>query len=675
MFQFAYSIATGASCGEKVRQIASVREKHRTAVSYELFCCTGMILDCMEGKNHAWKQAPGSAYYDHRLLKNRLEQLERLSQIGDLAGIMLLLRGLLIRNFCGISNPNLYTVTHTGTKQLIERYMDEVIHQLLQIYNGGITDGLHKLAASPVPSAVSLAQDLASPIDLLQSMDNILPMSKNISLTELGPGPNMSLHAKLAFFSECLKTFGQTALFFTGGITFGLYHLGLAKALHDQAILPKVICGTSVGGALVASILCTQPSSHALSEFLRDPSSHIKFDVFEKDRRYSGSIRRKIIRFLRHGHLLDIRVIKNFVRDNIGDLTFAEAYQRSNMVLNIIVPSSRKNEPPLLLNYLTTPDVLVWSAACVSGTLPGLYDPVSLYVKSSKGHIVTWHPKELASATAPSTHYHLEEIFGRLSGLFNVNHVILSKIEPWNLSWVRTVFPKTPVPSSAPWMTRLCGFILSEWQHRLAQLHQLHLLPRIFAYYLLDDDVAPKKRSKDRAPGRSFGRASHPPRHGHSSKVAVRPSRSSFMNTSNTQHDMVVTEYLPLISILDLHMILSPLSAKLVQYFIQKGEQATWPLMSRLKNMMRIECLLSNLTDILVQETNLAPHDVSSGPPSPTRALYHSDSRMMSSDRSAEERGNITDALLDPPTDIKWYQPTKEHISRIRDSWSGASET
>ena len=60
---------------------------------------------------------------------------------------------------------------------------------------------------------------------------------------------------------------------------------------------------------------------------------------------------------------MDIHKLKECVRDNVGDLTFAESFALTGRVLNIAVASANQAEPHRLLNYLTSPDVLVWSAA------------------------------------------------------------------------------------------------------------------------------------------------------------------------------------------------------------------------------------------------------------------------------------------------------------------------
>lgn len=104
-----------------------------------------------------------------------------------------------------------------------------------------------------------------------------------------------------------------------------------------------------------------------------------------------GSIRRKAARLLKTGHLLDVHVLEECARENIGDLTFEEAFVKSRRILNIIVSSSKKNEVPRLLNYLTAPNVLVRTAALASCAGSGLYDSLPLLAKDSKGNVSPYH--------------------------------------------------------------------------------------------------------------------------------------------------------------------------------------------------------------------------------------------------------------------------------------------
>lgn len=71
-----------------------------------------------------------------------------------------------------------------------------------------------------------------------------------------------------------------------------------------------------------------------------------------------------------------------------GSLTFLEAYERTGRILNISVIPYDPHSPPKLLNYLTTPDCVVWSAVIASAAIPGILNPVVLMRKRADGSLV-----------------------------------------------------------------------------------------------------------------------------------------------------------------------------------------------------------------------------------------------------------------------------------------------
>jgi hypothetical protein len=80
---------------------------------------------------------------------------------------------------------------------------------------------------------------------------------------------------------------------------------------------------------------------------------------------------------------MDIKVLQECVRTNVGDLTFEEAYDRTKRILNISVSSSRTLEVPELLNYLTAPNVVrVFSRFFVSF---GIHPRTHHFFNSSSG--------------------------------------------------------------------------------------------------------------------------------------------------------------------------------------------------------------------------------------------------------------------------------------------------
>lgn len=123
------------------------------------------------------------------------------------------------KNIGGICNPKLYNVCCIGTKQLIEDYHNEVIKCIQFIY-------YYK-------------------------------------------GSKIDLHKKLEFFSETRHSFGRTALFLSGGASFGKFHFGVMKALYEQDLFPRIIAGSSVG-ALIATAIASHKYSDLWKCFRTD---------------------------------------------------------------------------------------------------------------------------------------------------------------------------------------------------------------------------------------------------------------------------------------------------------------------------------------------------------------------------------------------------------------------
>ena len=91
--------------------------------------------------------------------------------------------------------------------------------------------------------------------------------------------------------------------------------------------------------------------------------------------------------------------MKNFMRDNIGDITFQEAFDKTGFILNITVTAYNKNGQDRILNYLTAPDVVIWSAVGCSCGVPHVYGPSDLYSKDQNGNIVKFFPMGKFSET------------------------------------------------------------------------------------------------------------------------------------------------------------------------------------------------------------------------------------------------------------------------------------
>ncbi|KAJ1341386.1 hypothetical protein BSLG_004116 [Batrachochytrium salamandrivorans] len=311
------------------------------ATSYDEWRCIALELDILNG-NQAWKATQDTSLYDHKLIYTRLQSLRQNCASGDLETLIILLRSGLLRNLGGISDVRLYKHSLTGTKILIEDYLKEVVTQFDTIYNSGF-------------SVLNGAQ-------------------------------------KALMFNDTQQSFGCTALLLQGGVTFGMYHIGVVKSLFERGLLPRIISGTSVG-ALIAALVCIHTDVELPGIF--SPGG-INLEPFSR-KDSKGAISRKISRILKHGYLLDVSVIEQCVKENLGDYTFKEAYLRTGRILNIPVAAYRKGEIPQLLNYLTAPKVLIRSAACAAVGLVGLYQTRDLLAKSKDGSIFTWCPSDFDS--------------------------------------------------------------------------------------------------------------------------------------------------------------------------------------------------------------------------------------------------------------------------------------
>jgi TAG lipase/lysophosphatidylethanolamine acyltransferase len=180
------------------------------------------------------------------MIKKRLTHLKEVHESNDVLSMIYNLRSGLLRNLGGINDPRLFSRSYLGTKSLIEDYTKEVVTQLEYIAEKDFID---------------------------------LPQ-----------------YSKLEFFNDTRQSFGCTALVLYGGATFGLYHLGVVKALNKRGLLPRIISGTAIG-ALMAALVCIRTDEELPKIF---EEGGVDLGAFDKKGK-KGTIKRKISRFLKHG--------------------------------------------------------------------------------------------------------------------------------------------------------------------------------------------------------------------------------------------------------------------------------------------------------------------------------------------------------------------------------------
>lgn len=180
------------------------------------------------------------------------------------------------------------------------------------------------------------------------------------------------------FLKRARAAYGRTALCLSGGGMMGCYHFGTIKALLEENVLPHIISGTSAG-SVVASMICTRTDE----EIERDLTPEILGD---KMKCFSRSWPDRFRSVYQNGHLFDreewMELIKWFT---CGDMTFEEAYKKTGRILCITLSATTKKAPPVMVNYITAPDVTIASAVVASAAVPGFVKPVVLRKKGPDG--------------------------------------------------------------------------------------------------------------------------------------------------------------------------------------------------------------------------------------------------------------------------------------------------
>lgn len=184
-----------------------------------------------------------------------------------------------------------------------------------------------------------------------------------------GAATTLTNQTKLDFIHDTRQAFGRSTLVLQGGAIFGLCHLGVVKALFLRGLLPRIITGTATG-ALIAALVAIHTEEELPAVLKGDGIDLSAFSIAkgagkgdEANGRESlvtrwGTVVRRTKRFWTEGYFLDVKVLEDCVRANVGDLTFEEAYNRSKRVLNITVATAGQGGVPTLLNYLTAPNVV-----------------------------------------------------------------------------------------------------------------------------------------------------------------------------------------------------------------------------------------------------------------------------------------------------------------------------
>lgn len=364
---------------DRQAMIDELLARHKTARNFDEWYAISMQLDELEGKNE-WKADPQLDVYDYKLVKRHLDDMRAARELGNYKYLLYLIRTRWVRNLGNMGDVALYRHLFVGTKELIEDYIREC--QLCLEYlllNEGVDD-----------------------------------------------------RYLLGMLIQTRKNIGRTALVLSGGLTFGIFHLGVLVTLTEANLLPRIILG-SLAGLIMALILSCHDNDETV-DLLRNITKY-QFNIFS-DLIHGvptddplRNLLNIVLHFIKFGTFFDTLGLKETMIHFVGDLTFREAYNRTGKILNVLVTPGSIHEQLTLLNYLTAPNCLIWLVVCALCSLPGVFPLTTIYEKNPKtGEIQEWnndlslkYVDGLVDADLPIV---------RLLEMFNVDHIIAVQVNP-----------------------------------------------------------------------------------------------------------------------------------------------------------------------------------------------------------------------------------------------------
>ncbi|KAF3936869.1 hypothetical protein ABW19_dt0205677 [Dactylella cylindrospora] len=342
----------------------------RRARNYEEWKVAAKALDTYLAADE-WRETDEFSYYDSTTIRRILAELQSLRtrarhEDEAIENLAALVRACVKNDFAGIESPRLYSQTYYGTKTLLQDYYDE-LERCLRI---------------------------------LDETDHLTGEEKR------------------KLFKHLSKNLGRSALCLSGGACFAYYHFGVVRAHLDAGLIPKIITGTS-GGGLVAALVGTRTDDEL--------KIVIRPELADKITACHDSMAVWLRRWWKTGARFDaVDWASRALWFTRGSMTFREAYERTGRTLNISCVPSNPNSPSILLNHITAPDCVIWTALLASAAVPGILNPVVLMMKTKEDNLIPYSFGHKWKDGSIRTDIPIQA----LNLHFNVNFPIVSQVNP-----------------------------------------------------------------------------------------------------------------------------------------------------------------------------------------------------------------------------------------------------
>jgi TAG lipase / steryl ester hydrolase / phospholipase A2 / LPA acyltransferase len=498
-----------------------------------------------------------------------MRRLQSAVKTSDIGRLQYLLRTQLSRTLGGVNILRMYKHSWHGTKVLISEYIDTVI----------------------------------------SSINSLLELTERARL----PVSESRFHQKS--LEDALRYFGRSALTLSGGAKLGMKHVGVIKALWEADLLPTIISGASAG-AIVAAVVGVHSDSemeNVLTGFAEGDLAVFDPPDVVGPLRWCASRCLTAVEIHAWFNMINLeRVLKKWV----GTLTFKEAHNKTGRIINICVSSPESSEPRLL-NYMTAPNVFLWSAVCASCSVPYVFQPANIYereLQTGKTKVWMQGSQQWVDGSLDS-----DIPQRKLSEMFNVNFFIVSQVNPHVRPFLAAeeqftgTQPTSKVPPSEPIIRRIATFAKDDMVYRANLFSETPLLKPL----LRGISVLTQKYTGD---------------------INILP-------------EIAPSDYL--------HMMSNPSPQFMTEATIS-GERATWPRMSRIRNSVAIELAILQAINVFRDRVNFGPDaanarqklrlEANRGRPRTSRLSRPSFTRRRSLSNEPNEWGLPQGRLIGPPS-------------------------
>ncbi|KAG7388936.1 hypothetical protein PHYPSEUDO_011583 [Phytophthora pseudosyringae] len=428
--------------GVRNRQAVALRQLMKTAPTHAVWVEMAEYLDTLEGNDH-WKTTISDddlEYCDFVQLRKNFTALQRAldEKKPNTSELRYMMAACVMRNELGVDSPSLHLECKSGTKTVIDEYINAIVRAL---------DVLGNASEEEFPR-----------------------------------------EEKIQFFKHIKQSFGSTALCLSGGGSIAMYHKGIIKALLEADVMPNIVSGSS-GGAITAAMIACKTNKELLDDIIQDDVStrFIPLGI-----RWFPPLFEQITHCIKTGFLIECSTFERTTQHYYGEplnevqktmyYTFQDAYLKTGRHVCITVSasdvnSSHKGPKKLLLDHVNSPHVLLWSAVACSCSLPGIMKSKQLMARDFDGNVVPYN--SLGKEWCDGSLQH-DLPMETMASCFNVTNFIVSQVNPHVVPFVGDEINQPGFRKSIFHM--LESVIAADVRHRLKMLAFLGLFPKIYGH-------------------------------------------------------------------------------------------------------------------------------------------------------------------------------------------------